>query len=137
MDERRGGARDGWTISSLLVGEGEPAELIALVDEDCDWWDLFRSTGTATVNVLGPGQGRVADAFARIAPSPGGPFRTGEWTDGTHGPRLIDAAGWVGVRLVDATPDHAGWALLVRATVEELDLADGVDALEHRYGRYV
>ncbi len=128
--------QDGWTISSVLVGDGRPGELVALVDEDCDWWELFRGCGTATVNVLAQGQGRVADAFARIAPSPGGPFRTGGWTPAAHGPRLQGAAGWVGVRLVDPAPPHAGWGLLVRATIEEVDLADGARALEHRYGRY-
>lgn len=130
------GRRDGWTISSVLVGEGDPAELVALVDEDCDWWDLFRATGTATVNVLAQGQGRVADAFARVAPSPGGPFRTGDWTTAPYGPRLDGAAAWVGVRLVDAAPPHAGWGLVVRATIEALELAEDVEPLGHRYGRY-
>lgn len=128
--------RDGWTISSLLVGDGEPAELVALVDEDSDWWELFRETGTATVNVLGPGQGWIADVFARVAPSPGGVFRTGEWHDGTHGPRLTGASAWADVRLADAEPAHAGWGLLVRAIVESVDLADDVDVLYHQHGRY-
>lgn len=128
--------RDGWTISSVLVGEGEPAELVALVDEDCDWWELFRSTGAAAVNVLAQGQGRVADAFARATPSPGGPFRTGDWVDAPHGPRLVGAAGSLGVRLVDPDPAHAGWGLLVRAVVESVELADDLEALEHRRGRY-
>lgn len=66
--------RDGWTISSFLVADGDPAQLVALVNEDCDWWEVFRETGEATVNVLGTGQGPVADVFARVAPSPGGPF---------------------------------------------------------------
>ena len=131
-----GARRDGWTISSVLVAEGVPGELVALVDEDCDWWDLFRVTGTATVNVLGEGQGQVADAFARVAPSPGGPFRAAEWTDSPHGPRLVGAVAWVGVRLGEPDPGHAGWGLLVRATIETVDLADGADALEHRRGRY-
>jgi len=146
------GRRDGWTISSVLVGEGQPAELVALIDEDCDWWDLFRSTGTAMVNVLAQGQGRVADAFARVAPSAGGPFRTGVWTGtdvrsgadvrtgpgsgSSYGPRLEGAAAWLGVRLVDAAPPHAGWGLVVRATIESLELADDIEALGHRYGRY-
>ena len=132
-----GGSRDGWTISSMLVGNGEPAEMVALVDEDCDWWDLFRETGTATVNVLTQGQGWIADVFARVAPSPGGPFRTGEWLDADHGPRLVGAAGWAGVRLVDADQEHAGWGLLVRATIEVVELVEGVEALQHRQGRYL
>ncbi len=128
--------RDGWTISSVLVADGEPSELVALVNEDCDWWDLFRVTGMATVNVLGPGQGRIADVFARVAPSPGGPFRSGQWADADHGPRLEGASAWMTVRLLDPEPQHAGWGLLVRAGVEAVELADGVEALEHRAGRY-
>lgn len=131
-----GQRRDGWTISSLLVGDGEPAELVALVDEDSDWWELFRETGTATVNVLGPGQGWIADVFARMAPSPGGVFRTGEWRDDTHGSRLAGAAAWVDVRLADPDPPHAGWGLLMRATVDSVDLADDVTILHHQHGRY-
>lgn len=133
QDDRR---RDGWTISSVLVADGEPAELIALVDEDCDWWEVFRSTGRACVNVLGPGQGGIADVFARVAPSPGGVFRTGAWEDGSHGPRLVGASGWADVELVDADPGRSGWGLLVRATLGPIELADGVGALEHRNGRY-
>lgn len=132
-----GGRRDGWTISSLMVADGEPAEVVALVDEDCDWWELFRRTGRATINVLPQGQGWLADVFARAAPSPGGPFRTGDWLDDERGPRLVGAAGWAGVRLLDSSPGHAGWGLLVRAVIESVDLpADDVEALEHRRGRY-
>lgn len=129
--------RDGWTISSMMVANGEPAEVVALVDEDCDWWDVFRDTGLACINVLGPGQGGIADVFARVGPSPGGPFRSGHWEDAGHGPRLAGAAAWAGVRLTDDRPPHAGWGLLVRAIVEWVELADGVEALEHRNGRYV
>ncbi|NHB84892.1 hypothetical protein G7085_10535 [Tessaracoccus sp. HDW20] len=68
-----GAHRDGWTISSMLVADGEPGELVAMVNEDADWWDLFRATGTATVNVLGAGQGPVSEAFARLAPSRAAP----------------------------------------------------------------
>lgn len=128
--------RDGWTISSLLVADGDPAELVALVNEDADWWDLFRVTGSASVNVLGHGQSWISEVFARVAPSPGGPFRTGEWTDTPYGPRLAGASAWVGVRLVDADPVHSGWGLLVRATIEALELADGVEPLRHQGGRY-
>lgn len=130
------GHRDGWTISSMLVADGDPAEVVALVDEDCDWWDLFRGTGRATINVLGPGQGLLSEVFARLAPSPGGPFRTGVWEQGSHGPRLAGAAAWADVRLIDHDPTHAGWGLLVRARIEAVELSEDVDALGHRHGRY-
>ena len=131
-----GARRDGWTISSMLVADGDPGEMVALVNEDADWWDLFRATGVATVNVLARGQDWISEVFARVAPSPGGVFRTGEWTDDAHGPRLVGASAWVSVRLLDADPGHAGWGLLVRATIESTDLADGVEALRHQGGLY-
>lgn len=138
--------RDGWTVSSLLIGEGELGQVVALLDEDAEYWELLAAARTATINVLGPGQGAVADAFARLTPSPGGPFRTGEWAQDApegqapwpagYGPRLTGAAAWVGVRLVEQDPVHAGWALLVRATIEWLELAEGVAALTHLRGAY-
>ncbi|SHI45719.1 NADH-FMN oxidoreductase RutF, flavin reductase (DIM6/NTAB) family [Tessaracoccus bendigoensis DSM 12906] len=131
-----GPIRGGWTISSMLVADGDPGELVALVNEDADWWDLFRKTRLACVNVLASRQSRVSEVFARVAPSPGGPFRTGEWVDSAYGPRLADAAAWVGVRLVDADPEHSGWGLLVRARIESVDLAEGRIALQHLGGHY-
>lgn len=131
-----GDRRDGWTISSLLVADGDPGEFVALVNEDADWWDLFRETRKATVNVLGQGQGWVSEVFARVAPSPGGPFRTGEWNDHEHGPRLTGAAAWAEVTLVDGDPAHAGWGLLVRATIERIEFAGDIPALQHLAGRY-
>ena len=131
-----GAARDGWTISSMLVADGEPSELVALVNEDASWWDLFRRTGLACVNVLATGQAMVSEVFARMAPSPGGPFRTGEWTQTPYGPRLVGGAAWAGVRLIDPEPKHSGWGLLVRARIESLELTEGGVALLHRGGRY-
>ena len=131
------GQQDGWTISSMMIADGEPAEIVALVDEDCDWWEIFSEAELACINILGPGQGGIADVFARMAPSPGGVFRTGEWQASSHGPRLADAAAWAGVSLVTTDPEHSGWGLLVRAKVEWIEIAKGVQALEHRKGRYL
>lgn len=131
-----GRRRDGWTISSLLVADGDPGELVALVNEDADWWDLFRETRLATVNVLASGQSWLSEVFARVSPSPGGPFRTGEWVDADHGPRLVGATAWAGVRLLDPDPVHAGWGLLVRATIETIELAEGIEPARHQGGRF-
>lgn len=130
------GRLDGWTVSSMLIADGDPAEVLALLDEDADFTDLFLTAGRCSVNLLRRGQGSIADAFARVAPSPGGPFRQGVWVDSTHGPRLADAAGWLGVRLVAAPPGHAGWSVLARGIIETVELAEGADALSHVHGRY-
>ena len=136
-----GGTRAGWTVSSFLVAEGEPAEVLGLVDEDSDLGELLthpEAQPAVVVNLLGWHQRQLADAFAGQAPAPGGVFRLGEWTESEWGPVLLGSAGWIGARLTAEPPGHAGWGLLVRATVEHVELfdvpADGL--LAHVRGRY-
>ncbi|MCW2811413.1 MAG: flavin reductase [Friedmanniella sp.] len=130
--------RTGWTVSSFLLADGEPAELLGLLDEDSDLAAQLMGTGTVAVSLLGWAHRGLADVFAELAPAPGGPFTRGTWVDTAWGPVLTDAAGWVGARLRPETPTHAGWGLLVRATVEHVEVgelpADGV--LESFRGRY-
>ena len=129
----------GWTVSSMMVADGEPAQVLGLVDEDSDLADAARRSRTVAISLLGGPHRALADAFAGLAPAPGGVFRLGSWTDTPWGPVLDDAVGWVGARLLPGEPGHAGWALLVRATVERVEVvdepADGI--LGHLRGRYV
>ena len=118
----RGGRRAGWTLSSFLVAQGEPGEVVGIVDEDSDLADLLEPGTPFTVNLLGWSHRALADAFAGVAPAPGGAFRLAEWRDTVWGPVLADAS-WLGARLTTA-PDHAGWGLLVRAVIEHVEIAD-------------
>lgn len=135
------GHRAGWTVSSFLVADGEPGEVVGLVDEDSDLGDLLlhpEAQPAVVVNLLSWDQRALADAFAGQAPAPGGVFRLGEWTESEWGPVLLGSAGWIGARLSADVPDHAGWGLLVRATVEHVELGEVGDAslLAHARGRY-
>jgi len=134
--------RVGWTLSSFLVAEGQPAEVLGLLDEDSALADRLVQAVPAegiplTVNLLGWPHRGLADAFAQLAPAPGGPFTLGVWRPTPWGPVLDDTPGWIGAR-IRQTPDHAGWALLVRATVEHVEIgvepADGM--LGYVRGRY-
>ncbi len=132
--------RAGWTISSFLVADGEPAEVLGILDEDSALADLLAAGGTRTftVNLLGEQHRQLADAFAGVAPAPGGPFTVGRWNDSEWGPVLSDATAWLGARLL-ATPDHAGWGLLVRGTVGYVEIADDpspAEPLAYLRGRY-
>ncbi|SDE44747.1 NADH-FMN oxidoreductase RutF, flavin reductase (DIM6/NTAB) family [Auraticoccus monumenti] len=131
-----GAAREGWTLSSVLVADGEPGEVLGLLDPDSDLAAELDPGTALVVNVLDAGQRAVADAFARVAPSPGGPFRTGDWEQGPHGPRLLGAQGWLGVRVLDGPEVHVGWSLLVRAVVETVELDADRSTLVHTRGRY-
>jgi len=135
------GHRAGWTVSSFLVADGEPGEVVGVVDEDSDLGELLahpEAQPAVVVNLLAWEQRQLADAFAGQAPAPGGVFRLGEWTESEWGPVLLGSAGWIGARLGAEPPGHAGWGLLVRATVEHVQLAEVGDTglLAHARGRY-
>lgn len=128
-----GGSRVGLTVSSFLVAEGDPARVLGLLDEDSDFAEA--EPETFVVHLLAPGQEYLADVFAGTAPSPGGPFRQGEWTDSAWGPVLTGAAGHLGVRRVPEVTRHVGWTLLLEGIVEQVSLGDA-EAMTHVRGRY-
>jgi len=131
------GNRAGWTLSSFLVADGDPGEVIGLIDEESALADILAEATTVTVNLLGWDQRALADAFAGVAPAPGGPFALAPWTDTEWGPVLVESVGWIGARL-RPDPDHAGWGLLLRAVVErvEIQAPPTEDLLCYVRGRY-
>lgn len=130
-----GADRAGLTVSSLMVAGGEPARVLALLDPDADLTERLRETGLGVVHLLQWAHRDLADAFAGVAPAPGGPFRLAEWVDTDHGPRLATAPTWALVRLESAS--DAGWSTLVSCTIEQVVVGDDTDPLVHRRGRYV
>ena len=138
----RGAGRTGWTLASFLVADGDPAEVIGVLDEDSALAEQLTAAGDVsgrllTVNLLGWQHRGIADAFAGVAPAPGGAFTLGRWRDTDWGPVLHDAPGWLGVRL-QSVPDHAGWSLMVRGTVDHVELGDepAEGMLAYVRGRY-
>jgi flavin reductase (DIM6/NTAB) family NADH-FMN oxidoreductase RutF len=133
---RREQARAGWTVSSILVADGVPPEVLGLVDVDSDLAALATDTGTVAISLLAWSHRALADAFAGLAPAPGGPFRLAEWRDTAWGPVLVDAVGWLGVELTDASA-HLGWARVLRGRCAEVYVDSGAgDVLTHLRGRY-
>lgn len=132
-----GDTRSGLTVSSMLLAEGEPARALALIDEDSDLWDALEQSRVAAVSVLSWRHRALADAFAGVAPAPGGPFRMASWQQTDWGPVVADAIAWAGVRIEPGRPRHAGWALLVDAIIEHVEIvdADG-EPMTHVRGRY-
>ncbi|GAA3534266.1 hypothetical protein GCM10022234_33910 [Aeromicrobium panaciterrae] len=127
-----GSGRAGLTVSSVIVANGEPGHVLAVIDADSDWWTS--GPETVAVNVLAEEHRFLADAFAGTVPAPGGPFTLGVWTDGEWGPVLEGSAGWLGIRLLEETRP-VGWGLLVEGVVEHVETGDS-DALIHLRGRY-
>lgn len=131
-----GSSRAGLTVSSLMVANGEPAHLLALVDPDSELAAELPDAGRAVVHLLRWADRDLADAFAGVAPAPGGVFGTASWEQSEWGPVLAGAATWAGVRL-DGEPREVGWSLLLDAVVEHVQIGEDAEPLVHRRGRYV
>lgn len=124
----------GLTVSSTLVGAGEPARVLGLIDEESELWSALSAAGRFAIAPLAPGHRRLADRFAGLFPAPGGLFATGEWTETPYGPVPGDTNAWAGCRL-DSSREF-GWALLVEATIETVEFTGEGAALVHYRGRY-
>lgn len=126
----------GLTVSSLLVAPGDPARVLGLVDPDSDLCDAVAVTGTVAVQLLAWEHRDLADAFAGVAPAPGGAFRAGSWQDSEWGPVLDGVTAWAGVRL-DRPGQDVGWSVLLQGVVEHVQVEAEGAPLVHRRGRYV
>jgi flavin reductase (DIM6/NTAB) family NADH-FMN oxidoreductase RutF len=131
-------ARAGLTVSSVMVALGEPAHVLGLVDPDSDLAQTVAETGTAAVQLLAWEHRDLADAFAGVAPAPGGPFRLGSWAQTQWGPVLASVTAWAGIRVAPAGAE-VGWSLLIDGEVEhvEIDPDDTDRPLLSRRGRYL
>lgn len=131
-----GGSRAGLTVTSLMVANGEPAHVLALVDPDSDLHDVVEETGRCVVQTLAWGDRGLAEMFAGTAPAPGGAFAHAEWEQTAYGPVLRGAAAWVGAVVVEERA--IGWSSLVTCRVEEVRVGEEAEpALAHRRGRFV
>jgi flavin reductase (DIM6/NTAB) family NADH-FMN oxidoreductase RutF len=127
--------RAGLTVTSWLVADGEPARLLALLDPDSDLTDTLLETGRGVVHLLDWEHRGLADAFAGVAPAPGGPWRMATWDQTDHGPRMASSSTYVLVRVESVA--EVGWSSLVTCLVEGVVLGPDDEALAHRRGRYV
>lgn len=78
--------RTGLTISSLIVVEGEPGYVEAVVGPTTDLWDLVEKTGRFVVHICTEEQREMAQVFAGLRPSPGGIFAGLDVTHTEWGP---------------------------------------------------
>jgi flavin reductase (DIM6/NTAB) family NADH-FMN oxidoreductase RutF len=127
--------RAGLTVSSLMVAGGEPWRILALLDPDSELAETLRETGRAVVHLLGWKHRDLADAFAGVAPAPGGAFRLAEFEAGDWGPRLVDSPGWAAVSL--ESERAAGWSSLVTCVIDDVHLGADTAPLVHRRGHYL
>lgn len=133
-----GSAEEDWaglTVTSVMLANGEPARLLGLVDPDSDLADALGETRRCVVHLLEWSHRGLADAFAGVAPAPGGVFRQAEFRRTAWGPRLADATTWA-FASVEST-STVGWSMLVTCVVDEVTIGEEREPLGHRRGRYV
>jgi flavin reductase (DIM6/NTAB) family NADH-FMN oxidoreductase RutF len=82
----------GLTVSSTLVVDGTPGQLLGLLDEESDLYPAVRESGRFAVTLMHSDERRMADHFAGVVPVPGGPFRAGEWFHTPYGPLPAEPA---------------------------------------------
>jgi flavin reductase (DIM6/NTAB) family NADH-FMN oxidoreductase RutF len=127
--------RAGLTVTSFLVGAGDDARLLALLDPDADLTERLLETRVGVVQLLAWEDRDLAEVFAGTAPAPGGAFRQAEFVSTSWGPRLASATTWAGVRV--ETEQAVGWSTLVTTVVEHLEVgSDEAEPLRHHRGRY-
>lgn len=124
----------GLTVSSLMVLDGEPGLVAAVVGPLSDLWDAIAGSGRFVVHLCRAGHREMSDVFAGIRPSPGGPFSGVEWEQSDWGPVLSglpDRAFCEQVRI-----EELGYTGVVLGSVDHVAMADLKDPLIHFRGGY-
>jgi 3-hydroxy-9,10-secoandrosta-1,3,5(10)-triene-9,17-dione monooxygenase reductase component len=130
----RVGAPAAITVSSVLVAEGEPPDVIGLLGPLSEFWDAVRHSKRFLVHVLPADQTGAADRFARRYP--GDPFEGLSTSPTPWGPLLEAAPTRAACSLSGYL--EVGYSLMVRGRIDDLVVADdNVPPLVHYRGRYL
>ncbi len=117
----------------MLLAEGDPAEVLGLLDPLSDLFDVLVERGSFLVHVLEESDQRLADMFAGAYPVDA--FQEFETVDGEFGPVISGARHTLGCRLLGF--EGAGFQMLVRGRIDALDVvAAGGRPLVRYRGRY-
>ena len=127
-----------WVVAQpradVLVAEGEPSRLVALVGEATDLWFAIEQSGSFVLHVLGVGDRQISDRFAGIRPSPGGLFVGLDVEDGPWGPTIRTLGTRAHCRLERSV--ETGFHQLVTGLIDQIDLEVLDQPLVYYRGRY-
>lgn len=128
------GERTGLTVSSLMVIEGEPGYVEAVVGPTTDLWDLVEETGRFVVHVCTDENRHMAQVFAGLRPSPGGIFAGFDVTQTEWGP-LIDSLGNRAFCSFE-TKREIGYSGLVTGRIDRVEVVDLTNPLAYFRGNF-
>ncbi len=131
-----GGGADctGLTVSSLVVAEGRPPLVYALIGPTTDLFYTIAETGRFVVHVATAAHREVADTFAGVRPRPGGPFAGRETEETEYGPLLAGFETYAMCSVVSTREES--YSALVAATIDEIVAGDMDDPLLYFRGGY-
>ena len=126
--------RTGLTVSSLMVAQGEPPLVFALLGPTTDLWMVVEETRRFVVHVLDTAHREEADVFAGVRPAPGGPFLGRDVSMSEYGPVLgtLPTRAYCSLR---TGADH-GYSVLVTAEIDRIEMADLEEPLVYFRGKY-
>jgi 3-hydroxy-9,10-secoandrosta-1,3,5(10)-triene-9,17-dione monooxygenase reductase component len=126
--------KTGLTVSSLVVIEGEPGLVEAVVGPMSDLWDSAAETGRFVVHICGDTHAARAEVFAGLRPSPGGIFAGLEVTASKWGPVIDDMKDRAYCTFESRR--ETGYSGLVTGRIDRVELTEISQPLTYFRGRY-
>ena len=117
-DERR----TGLTVSSLVVVEGEPGLVEAVIGPTTDLWDIAAETGRFVIHVCEDANRHLSEVFAGIRPNPGGLFAGLDIGLSEWGPVIKELGNRVYCDYESRR--EIGYSGMVRARIAAVDVVD-------------
>lgn len=124
----------GLTASSVTLVDGEPWQVVAVISDTSDFYDMVDSSQSFLIHCLETNDRALADRVAGLAPAPGGMFRDLGLVDTPWGPRIEGLDSWLGA--AGATMSPVGNQYLLIGDVAHVEVHDMTDPLVYYRGRY-
>jgi len=128
------GERFGLTVGSLVSLSLEPQFVGISIGKDSSSHEPIRRAGGWAVSLLAGSQAQVAQHFARSGIPPVALWIGVEVRDGSRGPLVEGALGWLECRT--ASVHEAGDHTVFVGEVESIELGAAVEGLVYRGGEY-
>jgi flavin reductase (DIM6/NTAB) family NADH-FMN oxidoreductase RutF len=128
------GERFGLTVGSLVSLSLEPPLVGISIGKDSSSHEPIRRAGGWAASLLGGGQTRIAQHFARSGIPPVALWHGVDVRDGARGPLVDGALGWLECRTV--AEHEAGDHTIFIAEVDEIELGASGDGLVYRGGGF-
>jgi 3-hydroxy-9,10-secoandrosta-1,3,5(10)-triene-9,17-dione monooxygenase reductase component len=129
-----GTSRSGLTVSSLMVIEGDPGRVHLVVGPTSDLWSSIGETGRFVIHICRANDRHLAEVFAGLRPSPGGPFAGLAVDESEHGPVIGELAERAYCSLENRA--EQGWSGVVEGVIDRVESADLSGPLVYFRGGY-